>query len=396
LDKEVRNALEIAERDLRQCYTKSGIFAGRGHFQEYWARDSFFALLGSNSMGDFAQSKKTLQLFLDLQNENGFLPVKVSRNLKPKYGIFLIGKPVDSNALFIIAMADYARKSGEWLCSKDRDGDGLIEEGFFANWQDTILKHGEVLYSNACYFHALNEFSYLAELLEVKMIASEYAKRAEATKLALNLKFWSNEFYTDWFGLTPHEYFDSAGNILSIAWGVATQHRAEKIEEILAREKLGEVPIRTPHPKYPFWKVIPLLFPLTAYYYHNGFSWPWIGCMNAIALNSIGKKEEAISQLKDVAWQLNEYCVSNEVFDRNNEPVESTMLKSEKPFAWTAGLFIRAVDEIFGIEKPKKEKTPSIEELLKEKLPKEKKKDEDKKTHKEDETEKSKQKNPEK
>ena len=370
MEKEIENALEIAKRDLRQCYTESGILAGRGHFQQYWARDSFFATLGANSLGDFGQAKKNFRLFLGLQDSGGQLPGLVSKKLNPRYKPMIVSRPVDGNALFIGAIADYARKSRDkefieanfkkislamdWLCRKDRDSDGLIEEGFLANWADTILKHGEVLYSNCCYYHALKEFAFLAGWLGVKLIAKEYEKRAEATRLALNLKFWENEYYADWIGLTKHNYFASDGNVLAVAWGVAAKNRAERIEEFIETRALNAVPMKTNAPAYPFWKVVPLLLPVKAYYYHNGFSWPWIGCMNVIALNSLGQKEKAKAELKKLAEQINENCVTHEVFDRKNKPVDSFWLKSEKPFAWTAGLFIRAVDEVFGLKKAEK------------------------------------------
>jgi len=370
MDKDLEQALEIAKRDLRQCYTGEGILAGRGHFQQYWARDCFFAVLGANALGDFEQAGKSFRLFLDLQDSSGQLPGLITKKLKPKYRPMVVSRPVDGNALFIGAVADYLGKSGdkalveqnfkkialamEWLCGKDRDKDGLIEEGYLANWADTILKHGEVLYSNCCYYRALKDFAFLASELGVEMIAKEYEKRAETTRLALNLKFWENEYYLDWIGITAHNYFASAGNVLASAWGVATKNRAERIQEFIEGKGLDAVPMKTNAPAYPFWKVVPVLLPLKAYYYHNGFSWPWIGCMNAIALNRLGQGEKALALLKKIAWQINEYCACNEVFGKNNEPVDTFWLKSEKPFAWTAGLFIRALDDVIGLKKAAK------------------------------------------
>ncbi|MCX6802246.1 MAG: GH116 family glycosyl hydrolase [Candidatus Diapherotrites archaeon] len=389
MEKAIADALEIAKRDLRECYTESGILAGRGHFQQYWARDSFFASMGACAIGDFEQARKNFQLFFDLQDPKGLIPAVVSLKLKPKYKPFKVfSPPVDSNALFIIALADYARQSKdkvfiesnfkkislamEWLCKRDRDKDNLIEEDFFANWADTVLKHGEVLYSNCCYYHALKEFAFLADWLGVKMIGAEYEKRAETTKLALNIKFWENYYYTDWIGLTAHNYFASDGNVLAVAWDIATRERAERIEELIEKQHLDSVPMKTNFPSYPFWKVFPLLLPTRAYYYHNGFSWPWIGCMNAIALNKMGLKEKALLELDRLAWQINNYCVTNEVFDRHKKPVKSFWLNSERPFAWTAGLFLKAADEIIGLEEHRKKKIAREEK----KEPKKKKEEE--------------------
>jgi hypothetical protein len=62
---EVRNALEIALNDLRKCFSAHGILAGRKKFSFYRARDSFFASLGANSLGEFMASWKSIELFTE-------------------------------------------------------------------------------------------------------------------------------------------------------------------------------------------------------------------------------------------------------------------------------------------------------------------------------------------
>ncbi len=369
----IEEAFKIATRDLRECYDENGIVAGRDHLQNYWARDGFFATLGANKLRDFEIVKKNLDLFLSFQREDGLIPMFISRKkLKPKYG--LLSNAVDSNSLLIIAFADYVRHSRDklfleknykkislamdWLNKKDKDG--LIEEGFFANWQGTIIKSGEVLYSNCCYYYALKEFAWLSKRAGVTMLEAEYEKRAEKTKHVLNLKFWQGDYYYDWIDFSIKNYFDSAGNLLAIFWDIASEYRANEIIRFIEENELNKIPLKTTEPEYGFWRVIPFLLPFKAYYYHNGFSWPWLGCIYALALNKIGQKEKALEELKKVAELIDQECVCHEVFDFEGKPVSSLLLKSERPFAWTAGLFVRACSEILEMEKKKSKRGNSF------------------------------------
>ena len=126
----LEKALQIAANDLRACYEDKKIVAGRRHFDDYWARDAFFAIRGSKELGDLEVVKNTLQLFLDYQKEDGQIPRKIIRHqtllkyvlkirkkrkkIKPVYSssIFL-SKGVDQNSLLIIAFKMYIRKSND-------------------------------------------------------------------------------------------------------------------------------------------------------------------------------------------------------------------------------------------------------------------------------------------
>jgi len=43
----IKKARAIAADCLRRCYDANGIVAGRHQFNDYWARDSFFASFGA-------------------------------------------------------------------------------------------------------------------------------------------------------------------------------------------------------------------------------------------------------------------------------------------------------------------------------------------------------------
>jgi len=358
----IASAYETAASDLRKCYAEKGIVAGLRNFNEYWARDSFFASLGANRLGDFDASKKNLSLFLSMQGKDGLLPGRVSRRLKPVYNPMLFSPCIDAQALFFVALRDYVEKSCdkkflsdnferaekaiEWLKARDRDSDGLVEEGLFANWMDTVLKFGVVLYTNCCYFRALSDFSKLCDIAGETDLAEKHAMLAERTKGQINRRFWNGRYYNDWHDFWDQDFFSSDGNILASLWDVADNVQSQIIQNYIKQRQLSKVPIKTNFPPYPPWRVALPLLPFRAYHYHNGFSWPWLGCMNAIAMKKNGLHKEAEQQLKAIADTINMANSSPEILDENGLPVNEFMLKSEKPFAWTAGLFVLAVHEI--------------------------------------------------
>ncbi len=183
----LKRAIKIAKNDLRACYAENGILAGRGHFQQYWARDSFFSSLGATAIGDFEIVEKQFRFFLEFIKSNGALPGLITASGRPVFRPLILSSPVDGNALFLISLAEFLQKSGnagfvernfnaikkamEWLEGHDLDKDGLIEEGLLANWADSVLKFWKVLYSNCCYCYALEKFSEIAKKIGKKKIA---------------------------------------------------------------------------------------------------------------------------------------------------------------------------------------------------------------------------------
>ncbi len=359
----VKSAYEIAYNDLRHCYTDKGIVAGRKskRLHQYWARHGFFASLGSLHLNDFRVVKNNLELFASNQRPSGIIPNQISLGLKPRYRL-LAGSVIDSTALFVVTLAAYVKKSKdlefakkmfpkatkavEFLLSKDRDNDSLIEERVFANWAETVLKFGNVLYTNCCFYKALNDFAWMAELLEKPSVQKRFENLALRTKERINHQFWEGNYYIDWIDFRRHDFFATDGNLLAIDFGVADKAQSQMILNKIKQHQMNKVPLKTNYPLYPLWRIPPTLLPLQEYNYHNGFSWPWLGCLNAITLYKVGWKKEAKQTLRSVAELINQNGIVHEVFDEKGKPVNGLFLKSERPFAWSAGFFVRAVNEV--------------------------------------------------
>jgi len=239
-----------------------------------------------------------------------------------------------------------AEKAMAFLLSKDRNNDFLVEERVFANWAESVLKFGNVLYTNCCFYKALADFSGLAGMAGKQGLQKRFKAFAEKTKEKINHVFWDGNYYIDWIDFRRHDFFAVDGNLLAIDFGIADRAQGQMILNKVKQHQLNKVPLKTNYPLYPVWRIPPTLLPLLEYHYHNGFSWPWLGCLNAIALAKVGWKREAKQALKSVASLINENGIVHEVFDEEGKPVNSIFLKSERPFAWNAGFFVRAVNEV--------------------------------------------------
>ena len=378
----LEKALQIAAQDLRACYEDDKIIAGRRHFDDYWARDAFFAIRGSKELGDLKVVKNTLQLFLDHQKENGQIPRKIVRHntllkyilkirkqrkkIKPIYtsSVFL-SKGVDQNSLLIIAFKMYIRKSNDlefleknyanlkramfWFFGQDPEEDKLINEGIFSNWMDTVRKSGEVLYSNVLYCNALSSFAELSSKINKTAEQEHFTKLFDGVKKKINNSFWNGQFYADWLkNKKKYNFFDTAANFLAVYFNIADQDKAISIFDYLTKQLAQHKSklIRTNYPAYPKSRLSPTRFmSFSPGYQNNYYEWLWINCFYAVALNKTGNKKRAKEFLNYIADVIVKYEHVYEVY-KNSKPVEKSFFKSEVPFAWSAGMYIYAYKKI--------------------------------------------------
>lgn len=369
---EIKKALDIAKKDLRACYYKEGIVAGISHFDDYWARDAFYASLGALEIKDYDIVKKNLLLFIKHQKENGQIPLRYGYNalaiffkligLKmqfKKHAIYrtdnIISVPTDQNSLFVIVFHEYVKKTKDKEFAKKHFSavnnailwnlsmceNLLIKENYYANWADTHKKRGKVLYTNVLHCKALESFSELCRLLG-KTEYKKYLNLHKEVNQRINKLFWKKDYYIDWIGKKKHDYFSTDGNVLAIVFGIANQKQAQKIESFIDKHQINKVPSLTNYPKYPNKMINPVLRILGMKDYQNGMSWQWLGCMNIISKHKSGQTKQAKELQKKISKIIVKYNGVYEVFERSGKPVNRRFYKSEQPFAWGAGLFVYA------------------------------------------------------
>lgn len=370
----------IQPRRLTIHGSKEVLHAGYRNFSESWARDFGFAAFGLLTLKQYNPVKETLEAFFWHQTAEGQLPVKlhsvhvVTRFLhsffgreqpnellmKPKYLSGHGAPSLDGQALLVIAALAYAQESGntsfleehwakleaamQWLrrYRKGADDDPLLHQGAFADWADSIARHGRVLYTNVVYWKALSEMAVAATRLNFQQEAVEYFVQAENVARAINRHFWREDLG---YFITSDEllHLSSDGNLLAIAWGLSRHEQAESILRVMERARMAEpVPTRVTYPSYPRHLIALENLLGGVGNYHTDASWLWIGAWHVIALVKAGQMEAAqvlVSRILNVI--INDRQV-NEVHGPNGKPLSSMWYTSEAPLTWNAGMVLYA------------------------------------------------------
>ena len=215
----------IEERPLPDGSHKLVLNAGWRNFREPWARDFGFASFGLVELNERRALRETLELFLFFQTPNGQFPVKIhSTSVLERYVYSLFGRQqpihaplrpkhmtahntvsLDGNALIIIAALNYLRQVEDepfchahwpglkrglaWLETQALGNDGLLHQGAYTDWADSIKRTGMIHYTNVLYWKALHEFAIDAAKYGYRADHEQFSAKAAQLKMALNDHF---------------------------------------------------------------------------------------------------------------------------------------------------------------------------------------------------------------
>ena len=367
----MRSACEIAKSDLLACFQDGGIVASADHFNDIWARDSFYASWGALEIGETQQVRSNLELFIKYQKKDGqiarrldrfFVPLEYAgfkikrKDLKPKYAGAYVFPALDPNLLFVIACHKYFTKTGDpdflrrnfasiekailWVERHRKNN--FLQENIFANWMDVIVKRGAVMYTNALYFAALQAFADICAALDKKESSGIYSGKARELEDMINAKFWNGEYYLDWIaGDKKHNYFSSDGNIFAILFSLADKEKTGSIVQIIKKHALDRIPLKTNYPKYPWWRMALRMYLIgTPGYQNNYASWLWLGCIYGVALKNNGYPEESRAIEEKITHKIEEFQKVYEIYAPDGRPYRGWFWKSAATFAWSSGLYL--------------------------------------------------------
>lgn len=370
-------AIVIAQRELKACITSEGFAAGSHHFVDLWARDSLFATFGANAAGLSSVSKKTIEIFLRYQREDGLIPYLILRGRHSigkyfgKYSFYTTPKPVfrshlsfgtvpDGGVLTIIAMRKYIETTGDvsflkkqyetlkkaFLWYEKKFGNGLISEWFSCEWTDAVLKIGNTLYTNVLYYKAADDLFWIAHRLKKVNDATRYAKVATRIADQIRSHFWTGLYFADWVDWRRQDYFASHSNMLAIVFGVANTKQTKSIFKYAQLHCWNGWTLVSNWPGYPWWRIPFLHAVIGMSDYHNGMVWLQPGLMYTVALYRIGNIKVAKRILRRIAKKIVVDKGVYEVYEKNNTPLKRFLYRAEQPFAWSAGLFLFAKETI--------------------------------------------------
>jgi glycogen debranching enzyme len=373
----LRSAIEVRRFENRK--TREILQAGYRNFRESWARDFSFASFGLLALKEFKVVKDTLEAFLDHQTPEGQFPVKlhsmgmvtrfmhslfereqpVEFLMRPKYRSGHGAPSLDGQCLMVIAAIHYSFQTEDhkflethwdalgkaitWAERAVLEGaDGLLTQGAFADWADSIARSGRVLYTNVVYWKALQEMAEAAKHFGFEDQTSFYSQKARQVAQAIQAHLWRPNL--GYFAASDTlDQLTSSGNLLAISWGLTSTDQANSImDALIVTGMASPVPTRVAYPSYPR-HLIALENRLAGVAnYHTDAAWLWIGAWHVVALARSGRVEESHGILSRIAEVIVRDQQVHEVYGPNGEPLSSFWYKSEAPLTWNAGMVVYA------------------------------------------------------
>lgn len=192
---------------------------------------------------------------------------------------------------------------------------------------------------------------YLSNKIGKKDEFLNYSERSDTIYKKFHAEFWNGAYFVDFIDWKKQQYFASHQNFLAIIFGIATTKESLSILQIAKTHCLNTFTLHNVYPSYPFWRIpLPQILGGIPQYHNRGVLWLQPGITYAVALHRIGKRKEAKQLMEQIAKQIIKYKAVYEVYELDGSAVNRPLYKSEGPFAWSAGIFIWATHEIFGIQ----------------------------------------------
>jgi glycogen debranching enzyme len=372
----------LEPRQLADGTQKWILCAGLRNFREPWARDTGFATFGLLEFADPEIIRDTLEVFLLTQAEDGQFPVKIhSTHMLDRYFHSLFGrqqpvhKPIqpkflsahktvslDGTALIIIAILAYVERTGDldfarqhwsalrraarWLESHADPEDGLVVQGPYGDWADSIARGGKVHYTNVLYWRSLDRLKETARVLARRTDQQHFAQACRQAASAIQEHFWQPDLG---YFVTSSEFanLSSCGNLLAVAWELAGPEQADQVlDRIQAFGMADPVPTQPAYPHYPREKVAFENRLGGVAGYHMDHAWLWLGAWHVIALKRRQRLAEAEHLLHKMARTIVRDGEVHEVYTPEGSFASTFWYTSEAPLTWSAAMFIHAAEAL--------------------------------------------------
>lgn len=379
----VRASLEacLEERRIGPGQTATVLCAGFRHFREPWARDFGFASYGLMAEGRADVVEDGVRLFFRHQKSTGQLPLKLhstvlverylhsllarvqpsDASLVPRFITAHGTRSLDSVLLLVIAWAECVlhtrneqlaidleggvRRTFEWL-ERYRGSSGLLHQGPFADWADSIGRSGAICYTNVLWWKALKCFEDVQAFLPNHLAPLHESSGAIGQQIQDQLFNEKSGFYQN---SPASPVFTSAANFMAIAWGLASQEQADQILDYADRAGISRpVPSRVTDRDYPPYLVGPEMWIAGITTYHTSCAWMWIGGWHAVACQRAGRPHRAKELVTRMLETVDRDRTVFEVHDERGEPLTTRLYRSEEPLSWNAAMILYAYSEVGG------------------------------------------------
>lgn len=374
----IRNFLNLTEK-----YTSQSTEPG-DYYKAVWCRDAAYILKDQYMSGHHSAVLKQIKHIWNKQIRNGseklvygrgspktnFTPMNAGSDISSNFNgalpttifenfseIYALNPDIDSTALMIYVSTwiltnminvsiDKGKKISttvnelteylipllfrgtDYLASRDKDNDGLLEQDHNEDWMDTVLRDGKVVYSQACWLMALTSFSNLLFVVDKEDEARRLRDIASRLVNSIENRMWSEKdmcymnietidstkdgppgilcqdmvFYV--FAMTelfPHIAYNSkvdkldwylkdkrSESLIKVSRSLEIKKRLLlALRSLRIRTWLGDIPLVT---EKPLQKTGPWI--LQSNEYHNYTHWPWITAVELLTRFRFGQTDE--------------------------------------------------------------------------------------------------------
>ncbi len=253
---QLRARAEDGEMGLVAGYYASGDSARPG-FGWYFGRDTLYTVYAIDSYGDFALSRQALAFLMQRQRADGKVMHEYSQTAADlDWAAFPYEyAAADATPLFLTAMLDYVRSSGDlefllvhkdavmraWTfeTTHDADGDGIYDNaqgtGWVESWPGGMPK--QEIYLALLDEQASAAMAELSTLLGEPALAKATAERAATLGAAIEREYYRADSHTYAFSKNDSEMDNTATVFPAIAWwnaqlgeSTALQHPAASLK----------------------------------------------------------------------------------------------------------------------------------------------------------------------
>lgn len=229
-----------------------------------------------------------------------------------------------------------------WLEAHAQGEDGLLHQGAYTDWADSIARTGRILYTNVLYWKAVSGLAETAVLTKDPAQQQFWQQKADHLYKQIQTHFWDEKlgyFVTS----EQHHNLSTSGNTLAIAWNLASNEQASSILDTMAHLGMAN-PVPTQVVSYGYRRRDVAVENHLARipHYHTDAAWLWLGGWHAVAL----ARQERPSQAQELIERMSKVIVQDgvvhEVYGKNGRFLSTPLYTSEAPLTWNASMVIYA------------------------------------------------------
>jgi glycogen debranching enzyme len=178
-----------------------------------------------------------------------------------------------------------------YLCSRDIDGDHLLEQGPNQDWADILLRRGRVSYTQAVWFRCLEAAAGIFTVLDDEAQADRCRRiRVEVGEAINRVLLTRHGYYANYVASDRVSLRRSLDTALLVAFGVCDPEVGRQVLTMLSTLD-GPFGYSVVEPGYAPEVIGPSKYPPGQY--QNEGIWPWISAYLALAWARLGEQDRA-------------------------------------------------------------------------------------------------------